>query len=188
MKQEVRVLGIDDAPFDKFNPLEREVLVVGTLFRGGSFLDGLLSTKVEKDGSDATAKLVEMINNSKFKPQVQAILLDGIALGGFNVVNVSSLSEETGIPVVVVVRNMPDVERFIAALEKLGMREKAEMVRKMPKPVRINKVYAQLTNIPREQARELLRICSPRSHVPEAIRVAHLIASGIVLGESRGNA
>ena len=46
MKKEIRVLGIDDAPFE-FD--QKEVLVIGTFFRGGQSLDGVLSTYVQKD-------------------------------------------------------------------------------------------------------------------------------------------
>ncbi|MBM3309562.1 MAG: DUF99 family protein, partial [Candidatus Altiarchaeales archaeon] len=47
IKPEVRILGLDDGPF-KQN--DKKVLVVGVVFRGGSFLDGVVSTKVRVDG------------------------------------------------------------------------------------------------------------------------------------------
>ena len=93
LKKEIRVIGIDDAPFDKFG--KGNVMVVGTVFRGGQWLDGVLSTKVSIDGNNATAKIAEMINKSKFKPQLQCIFLDGIAVGGFNVIDVKHLSKKT---------------------------------------------------------------------------------------------
>ena len=84
MKPEIRILGIDDAPFDKFS--DKETYVIATVFRGGDFMDGLLTCKVKVDGNDSTKKLIEMINSSKFKIQFRAILLDGIAVAGFNVI------------------------------------------------------------------------------------------------------
>ena len=78
LKKEIRVIGIDDSPFNKFK--KGKVLVVGTVFRGGLFLDGVLSTKVNIDGNDSTKKITEMINKCKFKPQLQCIFLDGIAV------------------------------------------------------------------------------------------------------------
>jgi len=188
MKEEIRVIGIDDSPFERDNPLDLEVMVVGTIYRGGKFLDGLVSTYVERDGDDATVKLIGMINNCKFKPQLQAILLDGIAVAGFNVININALNEKTGLPVVVVVSENPDFEKLDEALKSLGMGNKAELVGKMMKPVKINDVYAQFVGMDEDEARELLQICSPRSNVPEALRVAHIIASGLVKGESSGGA
>ncbi|MBI2656199.1 DUF99 family protein, partial [Candidatus Woesearchaeota archaeon] len=69
VKKEIRVIGIDDSPFNKFN--DKKVLVVGVVMRGGSWVDGILSTKVDVDGSDSTKKLIGMINKCKFKPQLQ---------------------------------------------------------------------------------------------------------------------
>jgi len=66
-KKEIRVIGIDDAPFRKFS--KGKVFVIGTVFRGGTLLDGILSTKVNVDGSNSTKKIIEMVNKSKFKPQ-----------------------------------------------------------------------------------------------------------------------
>ena len=63
MKTEARILGIDDSPFDKFR--DKKTLIIGTFFRGGSSLDGVLTTTATVDGSDATAKIVGMIKRSK---------------------------------------------------------------------------------------------------------------------------
>jgi len=188
MKKELRVIGIDDAPFDKFDPLQKYVLVVGTIFRGGSFMDGLLSCHVEKDGEDATLKIIEMINECRFKSQLQAIFLDGIAVAGFNVINPVSLNKETGIPVIVVIRDYPDYKKIFSALEKLGMKKKIDIIKNMPKPVKINDIYVQHIGLGKEETKKLLKICCTHSNLPEAIRVAHLVASGISEGQSRGRA
>ena len=58
LKKEIRVIGIDDSPFNKYK--KDRVLIVGTIFRGGSLLDGVLSTKVDIDGEDSTKKIIEM--------------------------------------------------------------------------------------------------------------------------------
>ena len=86
VKKQIRVLGIDDAHFDKFK--DKETLIIGAFFRGGEFIDGIVSTRVMVDGSDSTKKITEMVKNSKFYPQIRAIMLDGIAVGGFNIVDV----------------------------------------------------------------------------------------------------
>jgi uncharacterized protein len=188
MKKELRVIGIDDAPFDKFDPLQKFVMVVGTVFRGGSFMDGLLSCRVEKDGEDATYRIIEMINECKFKPQIQAIFLDGIAVAGFNVINPISVFKETKVPVVVVIRDYPDFKKMFSALEKLGMHRKIDIIKKMPKPLKVQDIYVQSIGISKEETKKLLKICCTHSNLPEAIRVAHLVASGLVEGESRGGA
>jgi hypothetical protein len=186
LKKEIRVIGIDDAPFNKFG--KGNVLVIGVVFRGGLMLDGILSTKVRIDGNNSTKKLAEMITNSKFRPQLQCIFLDGIALGGFNVVDIKELHKKTGLPIIVVVRHKPDIETIKRTLVKINKENKIRLIEKAGEVVRINNVYVQLKGISKERAKEILDIACTRSHIPEPLRIAHLIASGVVRGESRGKA
>ncbi len=186
MKKQIRVIGIDDASFDKFK--DKTVLVLGTIYRGGDFLDGLVSCYVEKDGEEATDKIIEMVNKTKFKPQLQYILLDGIAVAGFNVIDVNKLSKETNLPVIVIIRNYPNFKDIISALKKLKMDDKIKLIKKAGSVEKIGNIYAQLTNIDKEEAKQLFKILCTNSYVPEPIRVAHIIGSGLIKGESHGRA
>jgi endonuclease V-like protein UPF0215 family len=186
LKKEIRVLGIDDGPFNKFK--DKECIVVGTVFRGGNYPDGILSTKVRVDGTDSTSKLIAMVNKSKFKPQLQSIILDGIALGGFNVIDIEKLSKKTRIPVIVVVRNYPNFNKIRRVLIKLKKKKQRKMIENAGKPVKAGKVWVQFKGIKFAEVKEVIRITATRSFLPEPIRVAHLIASGIVKGESKGDA
>jgi len=186
MKSEIRTLGIDDAPFDKHQ--SKDVLVIGTIFRGGLIMDGLVSCYVEKDGFDATLKLIELINKCKFKPQLQCIFLDGIAVAGFNVINIENLSKQTKIPVIVIIRNYPDYKKMYAALKKLGMDEKIALIDKLKKPTTIDQIYIQYVGTTLEKAKKFLRTTCTRSLVPEPVRIAHIIGQGIMFGESKGRA
>ena len=186
MKKQIRILGIDDASFDKHK--DKEVLVIGTMYRGGDFMDGLVSCWVTRDGNDATEKLINMINNSKFKPQLQLIMLDGIAVGGFNVVDLNDLSEKTNLPVINVIRNYPNYEEMFDALKKIKQEEKIDLIKKAGEVHKVNNIYVQLTNIPLEDAKQILKITCVHGNYPEPIRIAHLIGSGIIAGESHGRA
>lgn len=186
MKQEIRLIGIDDAPFDKNK--KGKVLVVATFFRGGSLLEGVLSTKVQVDGSDSTRKIISLINKSKFKPQIKSILLNGIALGGFNVIDIKKLNKYTKIPVIVVIRNYPDFEKIKLALIKIKKEKKYKLIEKAGEVHKLGKIFFQFAGISLEEAKEILRISCTRSFIPEPIRISHIIASGIVDGESRGKA
>ncbi len=151
-------------------------------------MDGVLSTYVEKDGIDATVKIIEMVNACKFKQQLQAIFLNGISVGGFNVINLFKLHELTGIPIIAVVRDYPNFDEFYGAMEKLQMREKMIWVQQLPKPAKMGKVHIQPVGIPLKKATELLKVCTSHAEVPECLRIAHIIASGLIDGESRGRA
>jgi len=186
MKSEIRILGIDDGPFDKFK--DKKILVVGVVLRGNSSLVGILSTKVDVDGWNSTSKLIKMINKCKFKLQLRCIMLDGIAFGGFNVIDIDALYRKIKIPVMVVIRRKPNFRKIEKTLKKIGMKEKFNLMKKAGKVRKIGKIYVQLKGIDVKKAEGILGIACKNSYLPEAVRMAHIIAAGIVKGESKGRA
>ncbi|HIH44504.1 MAG TPA: DUF99 family protein [Candidatus Methanoperedenaceae archaeon] len=190
IKPEIRVLGIDDSAI-----LDERVLLVGCVFRGGEWLDGVLSAYVSRDGLEATEVIIGMIKGTKHFGQVRLLMLDGITYAGFNTVDVASLYQKTGLPIIVVMRAYPDFGSIRAALRHLDRAdERWDMIRAAGeiKPVTTrepdNPVFIQYIGICIEEAGEVVRMTSTRSNIPEPLRVAHLIAGGIVLGESSGKA
>lgn len=190
MKPEIRVLGLDDAPFER---TDDEVLVVGTIFRGSNFMDGLLSTKVAIDGIDATDKIIDMVNSTRHKPQLKLIMTDGIAFGGFNVIDIKRINKETDLPVVVIIRRDPDMKKIKEALNKMEDGETKIQFMKNAGQVHVvdqkeGKTFFQVAGIDTEDAEKLIKTTSTQGLIPEPIRVAHLIARGVVKGESSGRA
>lgn len=186
IKKEIRILGIDDSNFTRE---DSEVLVVGALVRGGFWIDGVVSTHVERDGLEATEKITEMILKARYK-DLRAIMLKGITLAGFNLVDIEKLNQDTGLPVVVVMRKMPDLGSIEKALTNLNHKEeRLEIIEKAGKiyegKVQENSdIFFQFKGIEEEDARELIRISSMHSNIPEPLRVSHIIATGVVKGES----
>ena len=191
VKREIRILGIDDAPFNKFR--DKKCMIVGTVYRGGNYMDALLSTQVRVDGSDSTKKIVDMANKTSHKDQLSCIMTDGIAVAGFNVININEIAKKTGMPVIVVTRNKPNFRKISDALEKIKQKNKIKLIRDAGKVYKIKikgkKVYFQFSkNINEKEVRKIIRISATNSLIPEPIRIAHIIASGIILGKSHGRA
>jgi len=186
MKPQIRLLGIDDAAFDKFK--DKSAIVIGTVFRGGDFMDGLVSCTVTVDGNDATENIANMINNCKFKVQIRAVLIDGIAVGGFNVINVAELNKLTGLSILIIMRNYPDIDKIKMTLKKLGMKEKIALLEIAGEIYSYNKIHYQVYGAEKSDAEEILKISCTHSDIPEPIRIAHIIGSGLTFGESRGRA
>jgi len=185
MKKEIRILGIDDAPFDKFR--DKECLVVGVLIRANGRLDGVLSTRVKVDGKDATEKIMKMIMNSRQYGQLKLVMIDGISLAGFNVVNIKKLNEKIKTPVIVVTRKRPNLRKIKNALMKLkDGKEKWEIIENLPKPKKFGDIYCQFVGIEEREVEEVLKMTTIYSKIPEPIRLAHIIGSGIIKGDSRG--
>ncbi|HLF55172.1 MAG TPA: DUF99 family protein [Candidatus Nanoarchaeia archaeon] len=186
LRRETRVIGIDDGPFFKFR--HGTVLVIGTVYRGGDYMDGIVSTTAKVDGADSTTKIAQMINKSKFKSQIRAIFLNGIAVGGFNIIDLPKLSKLTKMPVIAVIRRYPDIPKILKTLKNLGMEKKVKLITQLPKPTKIGKIYVQHIGIDLDKTKEFLKLTTIHSEIPEPIRIAHIIAAGVVKGESRGRA
>ncbi len=184
IKPEIRVLGVDDGAFVPH--VEGQVPVIGVVFRGGYWLDGVMHTKVAVDGFDATDRISSMIAGSSHYKQLRVIMLNGITFAGFNVVDVKALNLATKLPVITVTREKPDLGEIHKALRNLPQSEERwEAILNAGEPVEVStrnakaKVYMQSVGVSKEDAQKILRLTSTRSNVPEALRVAHLIASGI---------
>ncbi|MCD6445312.1 DUF99 family protein [Candidatus Bathyarchaeota archaeon] len=184
IKPEIRVLGVDDGIF-KFHAKEL-VPVIGVVFRGGLWLEGVMHTKVKVDGLDATEKIASMIKNSSHYKQLRVIMIDGVTFAGFNVVDIKALNTLTSLPVIAVTRNKPDFGEIKEALKNLNESEKrweailnAGQIFEVTTRKKEEKIYMQISGILKEDAEKILRLTATRSNVPEPLRVAHLIASGI---------
>jgi len=180
--RQIRTLGIDDAPFA---PHRRgQVLVVGAIYSGHAF-EGLVSCKVRQDGRNATRSLLRMIGGSKFQPQLHMIVLDGLTLAGFNIVDLPTLAGELGIPCAAVTRKPPDLDAVFAAAEHLpGHRWRHRMVSRAGPVYRSGPLYFQVAGTEPSTAGSVLQRCVKHGNLPECVRAAHLIARGIVLGQS----
>jgi endonuclease V-like protein UPF0215 family len=183
MKQGIRALGVDDSPFVR---TQKRVLVVGAIYRD-DVLEGVLSTHVERDGFDATENIAAMVKKSKFCRQLHAVFLNGIMLAGFNVVDIKRLSNALRIPVIAVVRRKPDMDAVKKALSNLpGYGRKLHLLENDVR--KFGSTYLQTAGAPHERAHALAAHFSTHGNIPEPLRIAHMIAGGIVRGASHGRA
>jgi len=184
IKPEIRVLGIDDG---KFVPHTKgTVNVVGVVYRGAFYFEGIMHTEITIDGLNATQKLASMIKTSPYYGEIRVVLLDGITFGGFNVVDIRKLFNLIDLPVLSVVRKKPDLSEIKSALQNLpdfktrwqAIQNVGNLFRVKVKP-EFNPVYVQVAGITVDDAEKILKKICAFSNNPEALRVAHIIASGI---------
>ena len=181
------VVGFDDFPFPRAH--RGDVPVVGAVF-AGLRLEGVLRGRVRRDGTNATRNLAHLVAGSKFAPQLQLVLLQGIALAGFNVVDVGALHRALGLPVLVVARRPPRLAKMREALltRVRGGARKWALVERLGPMEPAAGVFVQRAGLSLAEAVGLVRRLAVHSHIPEPLRVAHLIAGGIATGQSRGRA
>ena len=178
------VIGFDDAPFARAH--RGNVRVVGAVFAGAR-LDGVLSGFIRRDGRNATDVLTRLVCDSRFHAQLQVVMLQGIALGGFNVIDIHALHAALGLPVLVVARKAPDLEAIHAALlgRVPGGARKWRLIEQAGPMEPVAGVHVQRAGLSLDEAGALVAATALHSVMPEPLRTAHLIAGGIETGESR---
>jgi endonuclease V-like protein UPF0215 family len=153
-------------------------------------LEGVLSTRIRRDGANATNAVAEMIERSQFAAHTEAVLFQGIAMGGFNVVDLQALHERLGVAVLVVARRTPNLRAIESALRSKvkGGERKWALVQRAGEMEPCAGLWVQRAGITLAEAESLIRRLAVHGTIPEPLRVAHLIAGGMATGRSRGRA
>ncbi len=182
----IRVIGFDDAPF--IRNAGGSVSVAGVVCAGTRF-EGMVWGQVEQDGWDATDVILELLLGRKFLPQLHVALFDGIAFGGFNVIDLPKLSEQLQLPCVAVMRRMPNlaaVEQAIRRLpqpeQRLERLQRAGIIHAYPP------FFFQVSGACPKVTFSVLERLTDCGKVPEALRLAHLIGAAVIKGESGSTA
>ena len=181
MKAGVRILAIAAAPLKK-----RDTLLVGIVSRA-DMIEGILTTRVTVDGTDSTERIAKMLNSSRFNEQVRVIATNGIGLAGLNIIDVQKLEKQTGTKAISVTRRKPHPKELVKAL-RLYSKQKGQDVKQRIKLVdsvtKMNEYKAEgfYVQTGMTKADALLFL----ANASKLLRLAHLLASGISSGESKG--
>jgi endonuclease V-like protein UPF0215 family len=182
MKRDVRVMAIDDGPF-RFG--DRASLLVGLVVRGKGYLEAVSSTTVSVDRLDATDAVVGLVEGCRQRPQLKAVLLDGLTVAGFNVVDIEQVHRRTDVPVLTVVDKVPDHGAIEEALRgRFPDWEARFALITAPRTHAIDlpdggRLTCHVAGMDPSDARDLLAVTTLRGHIPEALRMADLVASGL---------
>jgi uncharacterized protein len=213
----MNVIGFDDGPFERDH--RGRVYLVGVVC-SDTRLDGVVTGWITRDGSDATRTMIELVRTSPFHEHIGAVMLQGIAVGGFNVVDVGRLEAELAVPVLVITRKKADLGAVRRALFSetplvrppvVGARRKWQLIENAgpleplvssrrsirrakrgleSKVVDIgaSHLWIQRRGMTVDEARRIVAKTTLHGHLPEPLRLAHLIAGAVVTGTSRGRA
>jgi endonuclease V-like protein UPF0215 family len=158
LKKEIRLLGLSAAK-KKFG-----FLVVGVVFRGNLWLDGVISNLIEHDDPDRKSLISKTIKRSKQYSQLHAVMLAKQGLIPDH--ELSELASETNVPVIAVLESRP-TRRPLKPLQNTNHYW-----------LRVNGkcVHVLAAGVTKEGAEKMFAIgCTSGAKVPEAVRVAELI-------------
>jgi endonuclease V-like protein UPF0215 family len=165
MKKGIRILGISDG-FSQDRDPKRATEVIGVVFRGGHWLEGVMRIPMRRNGVNPTDQIARMITSSPYSEQIRLIMTDGIIFGNHSVVDIGSLNNKTSIPVIAVSRRTKGTKLLKGVGEPMSI-----LLTSKKKPLQIYRV-----GLDSADAKSVVKM-SCTIDIPEPIRVARLFAS-----------
>ena len=173
---------MDDGPFTRRQRYAPLVAVVVSL---PSAVEAVAVDRVRVDGTDATDRILRLLRTLPQLPGIRTLLVDGIAVGGFNVLDLARLHRELGIPVISVTRRAPDFPSIQAALRAYFPRDARRRYR-LIRAHRLRRIttggvpiWAASVGLTAEEAAVVIRRAALQGYWPEPLRLAHLIARAV---------
>ncbi len=179
------VLGIDEGPFDK--RVDRAVPIVGVMMEGPDLVEAVAVTEFPVDGAGAAEFLGDWLSSLRFAEALHAVVFGGLTLAGLGVIDIELLAQRARLPVMVVNRRDPRNEGLTEALCAAGLAERVPLVLSAPRAWSLEPgLFVAHAGATRDDAACILAAVRGKSQLPEPLRLAHLIGSAIVSGQSRG--
>ena len=184
VKSKTPIVGIDDGGFDRFSKEDIDIPVFGVIMKGAAYVDGVLHCQLKRDDPLATKIIGQLILESPHRNQLKAILLQGITIAGFGVLDIIRLHELTGIPVIVVLRKYPDYPKIKLALETVFPEDTTRWhsIKLAGEPLKVQddpSLFLQMEGIHPKDAYLLIKKCTAIGTIPEALRIAHFIGASL---------
>jgi endonuclease V-like protein UPF0215 family len=159
VKKEIRVLGVAAAGHDG------STRVVGVVFRGARWLDGVLSATSK--GADLTHTIVEMVNGSPHRKQVRVIMLHAGLVPGGTKIDPMRIFSEVSKPVIILGAENPGGAPSDPNTGYFTWGRGADAVE------------VSYTGVREGDARAVLNASTRAGSTPEALRVASLILGAL---------
>jgi len=178
-KKGIRALGIAES-FRKGHPLS---VLAGVVMRSDGIVDGFACSSATVGGMDATEAVLR-IYRSLEREDLNIILLNGCIISWFNIIDVEKVFQETSVPVICVTYEPSEgLEKYIS--EYFGEdSERMELYRRLGNREKISinghELYLRAAGLSRREAERILEKFSHFGGVPEPLRVARIIARGIM--------
>jgi uncharacterized protein len=175
-KKGVRVLGIAES----FKKTGKKSTLAGVIMRRDLIIDGMAFASATIEGDDATDSIISM-HKSLARDDVSCIILDGLVISMYNIIDGERVAQETGLPVVAITfedskglegsikHHFDHWQHKLEQYHRLGRREKVAL--------RTGKnLFIRHWGVTQKRAVAILNSFTLQGSVPEPIRVAKLAA------------
>jgi hypothetical protein len=173
----VRVFAVAES----FRKSAKKSVLAGVVMRRDLVVDGMAFGNATVEGDDATDAVIAMY---KFlgRDDVNCILLDGLVISMYNIIDGRQVCEKTGLPVVAITfEDSPGLESAIKHHFPEGWQEKLKQYKKIGKRERVTLktgkgLYIRTWDITTKKAVSMLDAFTLQGAVPEPVKVAKLAA------------
>jgi endonuclease V-like protein UPF0215 family len=178
-KKGLRVLGIAES----FRGRNRSTLA-GVVMRKDLLIDGVAFAEVTVGGMDATDGVIGIVTGLH-RRDINCLMLGGCVIAWYNIIDPARVSDETGLPVIVVTyedsegleddirHHFPDDRGRLDAYLRLGDRVSVDLATG-------ERIFIRSWNMEVEDAARVCDAFTGHGKVPEPLRVARLIARAAV--------
>ena len=175
-KKGVRVLGIAES----FKTSGNISTLAGVVMRRDLIIDGMMFGYATIEGDDATRSIISMYQ-SLARDDISCIMLDGLVLSMYNIVDGKTIASETGLPIIAITfedsygiegsirHHFRNWQNKLDQYRKLGPREKVLL--KTGK-----NLFIRYWDLNQKKAIAIINSFTLQGAVPEPIRVAKLAA------------
>ena len=175
-KKGIRVLGIAES----FKRYTKKSILAGVVMRRDLIIDGMAYGTATIEGDDATDSIISMYRLLA-RNDVNCILLDGLVISMYNIIDGEQVAAETGLPVIAITfedseglensikHHFEDWQDKLARYQKLGRRERLTL--KTGK-----NIFILCWGVNQRRAAAILNAFTLQGSFPEPIRVAKLAA------------
>jgi endonuclease V-like protein UPF0215 family len=175
-KKGIRVLGIAES----FKKSSKKSTLAGVVMRRDMIIDGMTYGSATIEGDDATDSII-LMHRSLARDDVNCILLDGLVISMYNIIDGERVAGETGLPVIAITfeeskgledsirHHFDDWRDKLVQYQKLGRREQVAL--KTGK-----NLFIRCWGLSQRKAVVILDSFTLQGSMPEPIRVAKLAA------------
>jgi uncharacterized protein len=173
-KKGIRILAIAES----FQKQDRKSILAGIVMRRDLVVDGFAYSDTILGGNDGTIKILSMID-SLDRTDINCVLLGGLIISLFNIVNGKYINETTKIPVIAIsYRRSSGVQKAIHGInEKEKMKDYLKLEERKPLRLWTGKtIYVRNWGLEFSDASNLLNSLVIQGAKPEPLRLAALAA------------
>ena len=180
-KKGLRCLAIAES----FRQNSKKSILSGLVMRRDFLIDGFVFGSATLEGDDATDAILQMYDDLK-RPDVSFILLSGLIVSLYNIIDIKKLHELLKIPIIGVTyhpssgiesalkHHFPNsYESKLSEYKKLGTREKITLKT-------TDDVFVRIEGCTLHETKKLLDELTLQGSIPEPLRVSQLLAKTLL--------